>query len=137
VPYERAPASRISRRRHLLYPTGQVGRLPDGRVVHVQVAADRADDDLARVQPHADLDQHALGPSYGLGVRLDRVPHPERRVAGAHRVVLVGNRRAEERHAPIAHELVHGAFVPVKEHRDPLALPLRVGRVKSPHLLRL
>ncbi len=41
----------------------------------------------------------------------DRLLHPERRVAGAHRVVLVGERRAEERHDPVAHHLVDGALV--------------------------
>ena len=50
---------------HLLHPTRQMGRLPDGRVIHVQVVADRADHHLARVQPHSDLDEHALGPSHG------------------------------------------------------------------------
>ena len=41
----------------LLHPRGQVRRLADGRVVHVQVAADGAHDDLARVQPDADPDR--------------------------------------------------------------------------------
>ena len=40
----------------LLHARGQVRRLPDRRVVHAQVAPDRADDDLARVHADADLD---------------------------------------------------------------------------------
>ena len=39
----------------LLHPRGQVRRLADGRVVHVQIAADRAHDDFAGVEPDADL----------------------------------------------------------------------------------
>ena len=46
-------------------------------------------------------------------VALHRLLHPQRRVARAHRVVLVGERRAEERHDPVAHDLVDGALVAV------------------------
>src|SRR4029450_11654931 len=57
------------------------------------------------------LREHALGPSHGLGGLLDRVLHLERRVACAHRVVFVCQRRAEEGHDAVAHDLVHGALV--------------------------
>ena len=40
--------------RELLHPGGEMGGLADRRVVHVQIAADGADDHLARVQPDAD-----------------------------------------------------------------------------------
>ena len=39
--------------------------------------------------------------------------HPERRVAGAHGVVLMGQRRAEEGHDAVAHHLVDRALVAV------------------------
>ena len=42
-------------RGQLLHARGQMRGLADRRVVHVQVAADRAHDDLAGVQPDADL----------------------------------------------------------------------------------
>ncbi len=45
----------LAGRRELLHAPRQVGRLSDGGVVHAQVAADRADHDLAGVQPHANL----------------------------------------------------------------------------------
>jgi hypothetical protein len=105
---------------HLFHPARQVGRLPDGRVIHVQVVADRADHHLSRVQPHSDLDEHALGPSHGLGVLRYRFLHPERRVARAHRVILMGQRRAEQRHDAIAHDLVDGALVAVDGLHHPL-----------------
>ena len=41
--------------RHLLHPGGEMGRLPDGGVVHVEVTADRAHDDLTGVEAHANL----------------------------------------------------------------------------------
>ena len=53
-------------------------------------------------------------------VLLDRLLHPERGVAGAHGVVLVGERRAEERHDPVAHHLVDGALVAVDGLHHPL-----------------
>ncbi len=98
---------------HLLHAGGHVGGLADGGVVHVQIAADGAHDDLAGVQADADLDGDALRAADLLGVALDRLLHPQRGIAGADRVVLVGERRAEERHDPVAHDLVDGALVAV------------------------
>jgi hypothetical protein len=57
--------------------------------------------------------------------------HPQRRVARPHRVILVGERRPEERHDPIAHHLVHGALVPV----DSLHHALEDWVEKLPRLL--
>ena len=48
-----------------------------------------------------------------LGVAADGVLHGQGRVAGPHGVVLVRQRRAEERHDPVAQHLVHGALVAV------------------------
>ena len=53
-------------------------------------------------------------------VLLHRLLHPERGVARAHRVVLVGERRAEQRHDPVAHHLVDGALVAVDGLHHPL-----------------
>ena len=100
-----------ARRGELLHPCGEVGRLADRRVVHPQIAADRADHHVARVQAHADLHLDALRPAQLLRVPADRVVHAERRIARAHRVILVRKRRAEERHDPVAHHLVHRALV--------------------------
>src|SRR5215475_8179946 len=46
--------------RELLHAGGQVRGLPHGRVVHAQVAADRADHDVAGVEADADLHLEAL-----------------------------------------------------------------------------
>jgi hypothetical protein len=96
----------------------------------VQIVADRADHHLAGVQPHADLDEYAFGPPHGLGILLDRVLHPERRVARPHRVILMSQRCPEEGHDPVAHDLVDGAFVAV----DRLHHPLEHGVEKLPGL---
>jgi hypothetical protein len=63
------------------------------------------------VEPDPDLDLHAVRAARVLRVALERFLHPEGGVAGADRVVLVGERRAEERHDAVAHHLVHCALV--------------------------
>ena len=97
-----------------------MGGLADRGVVHAQVAADRAHHHLAGVQPDADLDRHALGAPHLLGVLLDGLLHAQRGVAGADGVVLVGERRAEQRHDAVAHDLVDRALVAVDGLHHPL-----------------
>ena len=101
------------RRGRLLHAGGEVRALAHRRVVHVQVAGDGAHDDLAGVQADADLDGGPVGSPHGVGVALHRLLHAQRRVAGARRVVLEGERRAEEGHDAVAHHLVHRALVAV------------------------
>ena len=98
-------------RGHLLHPRGQVRGLADRGVAHAQIVADGAHHDLAGVESDADLDRDALGPAHLFGVTLDRLLHANRRVAGPHRVILVGERGAEERHDPVAHDLVDRTLV--------------------------
>jgi hypothetical protein len=66
--------------------------------------------------------------------------HPERRVTGAHGMVLVGERRAEERHDPVAHHLIDSALVTVDrldhalDHRfEELLRVLRIEVSKQLH----
>ena len=58
-------------------------------------------------------------------------PACERGVARPHGVVLVGHRRAEQRHDPVAHDLVDGALVAV----DGLHHPFEHGIEELPRLL--
>ena len=109
-------------------------RLADGGVVHVQIAPDRPDHDVARVDPDPDLDRDAVRPLYLVTVPAHPLLHAQGRVAGADRVVLVRDGRAEERHDPIAHDLIDGALVAVNrlhhvlQHRvEELACLLRVA----------
>ena len=119
------------RHRHLLHAGGQVRRLPDSGVVHAKVAADGANDDLSRVQADADVNGHTERALDLLRVALHRVLHPQRSVARADRVILVGQRRAEERHDAVAHDLVDRALVAV----DSLHHAFEHGIEELPRLL--
>jgi hypothetical protein len=100
-------------RGHLFHAGGEVRGLADRRVIHVQVAADGPHDDLAGVEADANLHLDAVRAPGLLGVPLHRFLHAERRIAGPHRVILVGERSAEERHDAVAHHLVDRALVAV------------------------
>jgi hypothetical protein len=104
----------------LLHARGEVGSLTDGGVVHVQVAADGAHDDLTGVQADADLDDGPVRSSHLVRVLLHALLHAERRIAGTHGVVLVSEWRAEERHDAVAHHLVDRALVAVDRLHHPL-----------------
>ena len=120
-------------RGELLHARGEVCRLPDRRVVHAQVAAHRADHHVAGVDPDADLDLDAVGAPHVLRIAPDRLVHAQGRVTRAHGVVLVGERRAEERHDAVAHDLIHRALVAVDSFHHSLE-----HRVEdSPRLLRV
>jgi hypothetical protein len=86
----------------------------------VQVTADRAHDHLARVQANANLHIQPLAPPQLFAIAPHRFLHAQRRIAGPHRVVLVGNRRAEEGHNPVAHDLVHRPLIAVHGGHHPL-----------------
>ena len=84
--------------------------MADRRVFDAQVLADLSDDHLARVDPHPHRETQPLR-----SADLDRVGgelalQRERRPARALRVVLVRDRRAEQRHDAVAGELVHRAL---------------------------
>jgi hypothetical protein len=98
-------------RRELLHARGQVRGLAHGGVVHAEIAADRAHHDLSGVDADADLHLHALRAAKLIRVAPHDVLHPERGIARAHGVIFMGERRAEERHDAVAHDLVHGALV--------------------------
>src|SRR6266508_5560192 len=72
-------------RRELLHAPCQMCRLADGGVVHPQVAAHRAYDDLAAVETPQDLHGEAVPLAQLLGQPGDAVLHPQGRVAGPHR----------------------------------------------------
>ena len=86
----------------------------------MQIAANGAHDDLAGVQPDADLDHRRVRAPHLFRVLPHAFLHAERREAGPHGVVLVRERRAEEGHDPVAHDLVHGALVAVDSFHHPL-----------------
>jgi hypothetical protein len=104
----------------LLHPRGQVRRLADRGVVHVQIASDGTHDDLTGVESDSDLNVHAVSVTRVISVSLHRLLHPQRRIARPHGVILVRERRAKQRHDPIAHHLVDRALVAVDGLHHPL-----------------
>jgi hypothetical protein len=84
---------------------------PHGGVVHAEITADRADDDLPRVQADANLHLHSVRAPRLVRVAPQRLPHPQSRIARTHSVILVRHRGAEQRHNPVTHDLVHRALV--------------------------
>ena len=96
---------------HLLEACGQVGGVADCRIVHSQVVTDRAHHDEAGVKAHPNR-QGDLGPRGDSDRPVAECSgQAERRERGAARVVLVGERGAEEGHEAIAEELVDRALV--------------------------
>jgi hypothetical protein len=123
---ERRPGAR-----ELLQARRQVGGLADRAVVHAEIAADRADHDLAGIESHAHLERDAVATTHPLGVAADRRLQVKGGIAGPDGVVLVGHRGAEQGHDPVAHDLVDGALVAV----DGVHHPLEDGIEQPPGLL--
>ena len=99
------------RRRELLHSRREMGRLSHRRVVHSQVAANGADHDIAGVDADPDLNLDPMAAAHFLSVAVDQVLHSERGVAGANRMVLVRQRRSEQRHDAVAHDLIDRALI--------------------------
>jgi hypothetical protein len=100
-------------RRHLLHPGGQVCRLADGGEIHVKIVVDRADHHHARIQPDANRDRRTVEPREVAREGPHAVLHVQGGIAGARGMVLVGGGRPEQRHDPVAHDLVHRTLVAV------------------------
>ncbi len=84
--------------------------MPLRRVVHAQIVADPADHHLARVQADAHAERDAVARAHLVGVFAHGVPQMQRRIAGPLRMILVGDRRAEQRHDAVAGVLVDRAL---------------------------
>ena len=82
---------------------------------------------------NSDLYRNALGLLNPFGIVFHRLLHPERRVTGAHRMILVRERRAEQRHDAVAHDLIDCTLVAV--HRFHHVLEHRIE--DFPRLLRI
>ena len=97
----------------LLHARGQMRRSSDGCVIHTQIAADGAHNDVAGVQSNADLQVHAVRMEDGFSMALDVFLHTQGGVAGPYSVILMSEGSAEQRHDAVARSLVDGAFVVV------------------------
>jgi hypothetical protein len=99
--------------RHLLQARRQVGGLAYRRIVHVQAAVNRPHHHGPSIESDADLHRHPMGALYLVAIVSHSLLHAQRRVAGAHGMVFMGNGGPEEGHNAIPHHLVDGAFVAV------------------------
>ena len=101
------------RARDLLQACGDVRHGTLRGVVHAQVVADLPHHDFARVDPDPRREVEAPLEAQLVGEARELVAQLQRREARALRVVLVRDRRAEQRHDPVAGVLIHRAFVAV------------------------
>src|SRR5215831_6041103 len=102
-----------SGRSQLLHAGRQMSRLADRRVVHAEIRADRANHNVARIQADPDSHGDTVGPKRFARVSLHRLLHPQRGVTSTDRVILMGERGPEQRHDPVAHDLIHRPLVVV------------------------
>jgi hypothetical protein len=93
----------------------------------MQAAVDGAHDHRPGIEPDPDLERNAVGAVHVVTVTRDALLHGQRRITRSHGVVFMGQRRAEEGHNPIPHDLVDGALVAV--HGLDHALQDRVQRL--------
>ena len=119
--------------RQLLHPCRQMRCLADHREVDDEIISDRGHHDLAGVDSHAHGDRQCMQ-SLNLDCILrDSVLHPQARVTGAHGMILVGDRRAEQSHDAVAHHPVDHAFVVMNglQHalKNGIEDPLRLLRI--------
>ena len=119
--------------RDLLHAGRDVHGDADRGVAHVQAMLAHAQDHLAGIESDADLDRHAMGALDFVAVMAHEVLHGERGARGAHRVVLRSDRRAKQRHDPVAHHLAHRTAVLL----DGLAHVLEHGIEQLARLFRI
>src|SRR5262249_8235748 len=95
----------------LQHPGRDIGRVADRRVVHPPVAADADDDNEtgAEALPAPELDTAA--PLQFVPIALEGALDTERGMHRAPRMILMSDRRPEQRHDAVAEELIDGALV--------------------------
>src|SRR5215471_3417659 len=86
-------------------------RSSDGCVIHPQITADGAHNDVAGVQSNADLQVYTVRVENGFSVALGPVLHAHGSVASPLGVILMGKGSTEQCHDAVARSLVDGAFI--------------------------
>jgi hypothetical protein len=99
-------------RRERLHPRGEIGRVPDRRVLCVSAAGrDRTHDHFARVHADTRFDRQVAGLAQSCRVAFQLFLHPKRRIQRSLRMVLVRDGRAEQRKDAVAGRLHDVAVV--------------------------
>ena len=75
--------------------------------------------DFPGIKSHADLDLNAMRATDLFAIVTDALLHRQGRVAGADRMVLMRDRRAEQSHDAIAHHLIDGPLIAVDRRHHP------------------
>ena len=89
-------------------------------ILQAEIVADPADHHLARVEADADVEPDAVAGAHALGKGTHGVADVEGGEAGSLGVILMRDRRAEQRHHAVAGELVDRALEPMHAvGRDP------------------
>ena len=99
----------------------------------MEIIANGAHDDLARVEPHAHLQGDAVGPLDFGGILVHGGLHGQGRIAGPHRMVLMGQGGTEQGHDTIAHDLIDRALIAMHGRHH----ALQDGVEELPGLLRV
>ena len=92
-----------------------------GSLVHVQVTADGANDNLARIDPHADVHRRASCALDFVCIEGDPPLHAQGRIAGTNRVASCPRGAPKTRHDAVAH-LVHLPLIPMDGFHHALTL---------------
>jgi hypothetical protein len=79
----------------------------------MEIAANGTNDDFSSIQPDPHLHGHAMAALHLGGVLLHCGLHSQGRIAGSHRMVLMRQGCAKQRHDAVPHDLVHRAFIPM------------------------
>jgi hypothetical protein len=99
-----------SRAGSLLHPLGKAYCVSDRGVGHVAAIADRPDHDFTRVEPDPDREVEIVGAPEFVTEGGELLLELEGCEASATRMILTRDRSAEDRHDPVARELVDGAL---------------------------
>ena len=95
------------------HPGCKVGGIPDRGIIHPEIIADGTHDDWPVVDPHAHPEPHPIVLFYLVPIPSHSLLYGQRCLASPLSVVLMGNRRTEERHNPVTRELIDGPLIQV------------------------
>ena len=87
--------------------------MAESGVVDIKVVGDRTHDHFAGIDTDTDFESALIAASEPFGITAHLILHRQRGVTGAHGMILMGKRRAEQRHDSIAQHLIHRALIMV------------------------
>jgi hypothetical protein len=107
------------RHRQLFHAGRQMRRLPDSRVIHMQIVADRTNHHFTRIQTYPDLDLDTMCLADVVGVCPKGFLHSQGGIAGPDGMIFMANRRPKERHDTVPHDLIDRPLIPMHRRHHP------------------